>query len=452
MPIDVPSPPLSLITTVVRDGGCGVVGGHLDVGERVHVERLDRRLGDHAGLAVLEEPEVVGERLDGDLVHPGGRHLLARPVQTWTAHASIVGWPGGSAATTREDGPAKTAVRDQVLAARRRSIPSPDLGVAARAIADHLLADPEVRRAATVAAYVSVGREPGTARLLDALRAAGKRVILPVLLPDLDLDWAVYDGRDSLAPAGRGLLEPIGPRLGVDAVATADVVLVPGLAVSADGHRLGRGGGSYDRALARVPVGTFTCVLLYDDEVGRRRARRAPRPHRHRAARRRRGGSASRSAPGGRRLRARNSRGATRPTRGRSLSSVELSVSSAASSTASTGERPRQRLAVDVQVGLVGVVAVDGWPETPVRLIQRESSRSASETTIRIDGAAVTVVALAGVPRRRVRRCEPPPPTSQPPRLKSHSTAAMPGLAERLVRRGRAGAGDPSPTRRGCGA
>ena len=49
---------------------------------------------------------------------------------------------------------------------------------------------------------------------------------------------------------------------------TADVVLLPGLAVSARGERLGRGGGSYDRALARVPTGTFTCVLLYDDEMG----------------------------------------------------------------------------------------------------------------------------------------------------------------------------------------
>ena len=36
--------------------------------------------------------------------------------------------------------------------------------------------------------------------------------------------------------------------------------------VSADGSRLGRGGGSYDRALGRVPVGTFTCTLLYDGE------------------------------------------------------------------------------------------------------------------------------------------------------------------------------------------
>ncbi len=167
--------------------------------------------------------------------------------------------------------PAKTAqkiaARDQVLTARNR-IPLPDLGVAAHAIADHLLAEPAVRRAATVAAYVSVAREPGTTRILERLHAAGKRVILPVLLPDLDLDWATYDGPDSLVPAGRGLLEPVGPRLGVDAVATADVVMVPGLAVSADGHRLGRGGGSYDRALSRVPVGTFTCVLLHDGELG----------------------------------------------------------------------------------------------------------------------------------------------------------------------------------------
>ena len=161
--------------------------------------------------------------------------------------------------------PAKTALRDQVLAARRR-LPLPGLAEAAQALADHLLADPAVRRAAAVAAYVSVGREPGTSVLLDALGAAGKRVLLPVVLPDLDLDWAVHDG--ALVPAARGLLEPAGPRLGVDAVATADVVLVPGLAVSPDGHRLGQGGGCYDRALTRVPVGTPTCVLLHDGELG----------------------------------------------------------------------------------------------------------------------------------------------------------------------------------------
>lgn len=163
--------------------------------------------------------------------------------------------------------PAKVAVRDRLLTDRRRR-PLAEVVDSARALAEHLLATPEVRRAATVAAYVSLGGEPGTGPLLEALHAAGKRVILPALLPDGDLDWAPYDGPDGLVPASRGLLEPTAARLGPDGVATADVVLVPGLAVDTAGVRLGRGGGSYDRALARVPVGTFTCVLLYEGEVG----------------------------------------------------------------------------------------------------------------------------------------------------------------------------------------
>lgn len=161
---------------------------------------------------------------------------------------------------------AKLALRDQVLADRKRT-PLALLGERARARAAHLLAAPEVRRAATVAAYVSVGSEPGTGPLLDGLVEAGKRVIVPRLLPDADLDWVTWTGSEHLVPVGRGLLEPDGPSLGVDAVATADAVLVPGLAVDHSGTRLGRGGGSYDRALARVPVGTFVCVLLNGEEV-----------------------------------------------------------------------------------------------------------------------------------------------------------------------------------------
>lgn len=160
---------------------------------------------------------------------------------------------------------AKLALRDQLLAARRR-IPVLDLGEAARATAEHVLALPEVRRAATVAAYVSVSHEPGTGPLLDALTASGRRVLLPVVLPGMDLDWAAYAGPEDLRPA-RGLLEPAGERLGVEAVAGADVVLVPGLAVGRDGTRLGRGAGCYDRALDRLPRDTFTCVVLHRGEV-----------------------------------------------------------------------------------------------------------------------------------------------------------------------------------------
>jgi 5-formyltetrahydrofolate cyclo-ligase len=160
----------------------------------------------------------------------------------------------------------KLALRDQLLTVRRR-FPFPEVPVAASAIADHLLTSEPVRRAATIAAYVSTSTEPGTGPLIERLHAMGRRVILPVLLPDNDLDWAAYTGPQDLVAAGRGVLEPFGPRLGVDAVATADVVLTPAVAVDRTGMRLGRGGGSYDRVLARVPVGTFVCALLYDGEV-----------------------------------------------------------------------------------------------------------------------------------------------------------------------------------------
>jgi len=159
----------------------------------------------------------------------------------------------------------KIALRDQLVTARkRRSLL--EVAESAQAIADHLLATPDLQRAATVAAYVSIGTEPGTGPLLERLVAMGRRVILPVVLPDLDLDWAAYEGPDSLERR-RGLLEPAGRRLGLEAVATADVVLTPGMAVDRTGMRMGKGGGCYDRALGRVPVGTFTCTLLYDDEL-----------------------------------------------------------------------------------------------------------------------------------------------------------------------------------------
>ncbi|MFJ8110354.1 5-formyltetrahydrofolate cyclo-ligase [Streptomyces sp. NPDC096132] len=156
----------------------------------------------------------------------------------------------------------------------RNRLTTDDVRKAAAALAEHALELPELAHARTVAAYVSVGTEPGTLALLDALRARGVRVLLPALLPDNDLDWGAYEGAGSLAPVRHGgkmeLLEPVGERLGPDAVTRADVVLLPGLAVDARGMRLGRGGGSYDRVLARLEragAHPSLVVLLYDTEV-----------------------------------------------------------------------------------------------------------------------------------------------------------------------------------------
>lgn len=156
-----------------------------------------------------------------------------------------------------------------------------DVEAAAAVLARQALDLAELTEAGTVAAYVSVGREPGTRALLDALRARGVRVLLPVLKPDNDLDWGVYEGPEHLVRAGRGLLEPDGERLGVDAVIEADAVLLPGLAVDSRGMRLGRGGGSYDRVLARLTAAgadPALVVLLYANEV----VERVPQePHDH---------------------------------------------------------------------------------------------------------------------------------------------------------------------------
>jgi 5-formyltetrahydrofolate cyclo-ligase len=146
-------------------------------------------------------------------------------------------------------------LRREFLTVRNR-LTADDVREAAVALAARALELPELAHARTVAAYVSVGSEPGTLALLDALRARGVDVLLPALLPDNDLDWGAYDGEGSLARVQHGgkmaLLEPSGERLGPDAVLAADAVLLPGLAVDGRGMRLGRGGGSYDRVLARL--------------------------------------------------------------------------------------------------------------------------------------------------------------------------------------------------------
>jgi 5-formyltetrahydrofolate cyclo-ligase len=161
--------------------------------------------------------------------------------------------------------PTKTDLRARALAAR--SAMTPDAREAAGAAITRTVLDlPEVIAARTVAAYLSIGTEPATTDLVEALRSKGVRVVVPVLRADLDLDWAQYVGIDHLAQGPRGLWSPRGPLLGVQAVVESGVIVVPAIAVDDAGVRLGRGGGSYDRALARVPAGHPVIALLYDGE------------------------------------------------------------------------------------------------------------------------------------------------------------------------------------------
>jgi 5-formyltetrahydrofolate cyclo-ligase len=160
----------------------------------------------------------------------------------------------------------KLALRRALVANRKRT-DQPERDAAGRSIRDAVLSLPEIQMAGTVAAYLSVGTEPDTRGLVYALWKRGTYVLLPLLQADDDLDWASYEGPASLAAGPRGLLEPTEPPRGVNAVTSADLVIVPALAVDRSGMRLGRGGGSYDRALARVGASIPTIALIYDDEL-----------------------------------------------------------------------------------------------------------------------------------------------------------------------------------------
>lgn len=160
----------------------------------------------------------------------------------------------------------KRALRADALR-RRAGLAPAQRDATAQVLAEQVLtAVAEAERAGAggpVAAYASLGTEPGTGPLRAALRAAGATVLLPVLQPDGDLDWAVDEG--DLRPGLRGTLEPSGPVLGREAVGRCAVLVVPALAVDRTGTRLGRGGGAYDRALARAHGRVL--AALHDGEL-----------------------------------------------------------------------------------------------------------------------------------------------------------------------------------------
>jgi len=139
---------------------------------------------------------------------------------------------------------------------------------AARALADVVLTIPAVAEAGCVSVYASRVTEPGTGPLLEALAARGVRVLMPVLGSGLQRDWAEYAGPDDLRERAPGRPpEPGGATLGAAALADADVVIAPALAVDTTGARLGQGGGWYDRALEHIRPGVPVVALVFPEEL-----------------------------------------------------------------------------------------------------------------------------------------------------------------------------------------
>lgn len=124
-----------------------------------------------------------------------------------------------------------------------------------RRITAHLLAMPAYQSAGTVFCFAGTEREIDTTEILRDALARGKRLCLPLCVGEGIMELRRITGLDRLVPGAYGIPEPPAesPRVDVDAV---DLAILPCLGCSRSGHRLGRGGGYYDRFLARYRGGT----------------------------------------------------------------------------------------------------------------------------------------------------------------------------------------------------
>ncbi len=107
---------------------------------------------------------------------------------------------------------------------------------------------PEYQQASTVMAFKGFGSEPDTDPLFARAAAEGKRLLVPRIEAG---EIVVCDADGPMVRSRIGVEEPQGPALPIDLI---QFVIVPGLAFTPDGYRLGYGGGFYDRFLPRVPA------------------------------------------------------------------------------------------------------------------------------------------------------------------------------------------------------
>ncbi|CAI9400893.1 5-formyltetrahydrofolate cyclo-ligase [Aestuariimicrobium sp. T2.26MG-19.2B] len=119
-----------------------------------------------------------------------------------------------------------------------------------------------------VAMYLSRPPEPDTLALAKVLTEAGRPVLAPLLTGRAaDPTWALLSAMAQLRTGPLGIPEPNGAPLAADALTHADTIVVSGLAGTADGARLGVGGGWFDRALSHARPDADIVLLLHDAEV-----------------------------------------------------------------------------------------------------------------------------------------------------------------------------------------
>lgn len=149
----------------------------------------------------------------------------------------------------------KQSLRQRIIAAREK-LPAPERLRLSRAVIGSVCDLTAYRQAQTVLGYLNFGAEVAAELWVRQALADGKRVLLPRVnraSKHLDL-YKVQDLEEDVAPGLWGIREPVVERCTKeDALGKVDFILLPGVAFTRGGARLGYGGGFYDRLLARMP-------------------------------------------------------------------------------------------------------------------------------------------------------------------------------------------------------
>ena len=148
----------------------------------------------------------------------------------------------------------KQVIRKTILALREQLPPGTRAAYSA-AITKHLLQLPEYRQTDAVLGYMNIGAEFASEIWIQQVLEDGKKLALPRVnrhTNQLDLYW-VDDVESQLVPGLWGIREPIVERCErLNTLNEVEFALLPGVAFTRDGARLGYGGGFYDKLLARM--------------------------------------------------------------------------------------------------------------------------------------------------------------------------------------------------------
>lgn len=143
----------------------------------------------------------------------------------------------------------KSALRKHIREMKRQ-FTNEELEELSLPVMSRLLAHPAVTEAKTILMYYSQPDEVCTHDTVNRLVQADKTVLLPRVTGDTDMELRIYTAPTDLAAGHYGIMEPTG-EVYTD-YGRIDVAVVPGMAFDAQGHRLGRGKGYYDRFLPKA--------------------------------------------------------------------------------------------------------------------------------------------------------------------------------------------------------